>query len=274
MTLWGRRALVIAVVAATLATTQLPAFAAVKPAPAITMRPLVMRAKARYIWTIYHSKKYSKIHSKGTVTGATSGMVLRFYADVFPYASGWQPIAQRVLHNNGTNDYNFTATPALATRYKLELFQDASSTTPLVVTKSTTVYLLANYRHSPIRKCAHPICRQLIRVFVSVPPTTLATEIAKRVYAYFNYTVASHGTPPALQWLYKGIGHLHLTRSRQVAAGQFKYTISFWFRINNDRSRWLLATCSKDTERIDGLNLPGHHGCGSRRVFANTPYIG
>ncbi len=238
------------------------------------MNPMVARTKARYIWVIYHSKKYSKIHAKGEVTGAASGMILRLYASEFPYTSGWQSIAQRVLHHDGTDKYSFTAAPELATRYKLELFRDASSTTPLLVTKSTAVYVLANYYHSPIRKCGHPICRQSIRISVVVPPATLATEIAKRNFAYFNYTVAPHGTPPTPQWLYKGIGHLRITRPRRDADGRFDYKVSFWFRVNNDRSHWLLITCSKNTEPIDGLNLPGHHGCGKWRVFASTRYVG
>src|SRR5579863_3546924 len=97
MAIRGRGMLVIGVVVAALVTVQLPAFARVKPVPAITMKPLVTRTNARYLWVIYHSKKYSKIQAKGTVTGATAGMFLQFYVDEFPYTSGWQPIAHRTL---------------------------------------------------------------------------------------------------------------------------------------------------------------------------------
>lgn len=269
----GRRVLAIAVAAAALATMQLPALARAKPVPGITMRPLVTRTKARYLWVVYHSKKYSTVRAKGTVTGASAGMLLQFYADEFPYTSGWQPIAHRILPHNGTDHYNFTATPTLATKYRLELFQNSSATTPLLTTKSSTVYVLANYHHSSVRKCGHPICRQSIRISVTVPPVTLTTEVTKRVYGYFNYTLATDGVPSVPKWLYRDIGHLRLTRSRKATAIQFDYKFSFWFRTNNDHPRWIGDTCSKDTERIDGLNLPGHHGCGNRRVFA-TSYVG
>jgi hypothetical protein len=236
--------------------------------------PLVSESSPHYIWVIYHSKKYSKIHAKGNVTGAVAGMVLKLYSDEFPYNVGWLPIRQVTFRRTGTDYYNFTDAPTLATRYKLELFANSTSSTLLAVTKATTVYVLANYHYYPIQKCGRPICRLSVHFYVIVPSPVLGAEAVKRVYGYFNYTLARNKKPTPPQWLYQGIGHLRITRSRVVAADRYDYKISFWFKDNQDKDSWTLGFCSKDTERLDGLNLPGHHHCGDRRVSASNQYLG
>jgi hypothetical protein len=259
-----------------LATTQLPALAGTNHTRAAikVTAALASNSTPRYLWVIYRSKKYSKIYVKGYVTNASSGMAVDLYADEFPYTAGWQPIRQVVLHHSGTEHFRFTATPTLATRYRIELFLNTSSSTPLQVKKLKQVYVLANYHYYPVKKCGRPVCRLTVHAYVIVPPSTIRTEVAKRVYGYFNYTIKRNGTPRPPQWLYRGVGHLHVTKPHEVSTDRYDLAIGFWFKLGHDRDRWSLTYCSKDTESVDGLNLPGHHGCGRRRVFDGDEYLG
>jgi hypothetical protein len=59
-----------------------------------------------------------------------------------------------------------------------------------------------------------------------------------------------------------------------MAAGIYRYTFSFSFRIGNDGCAWNWLACVKDTESKDGLGLPGQHGCGARKVSATVDYLG
>jgi hypothetical protein len=59
---------------------------------------------------------------------------------------------------------------------------------------------------------------------------------------------------------------------RLVSATEYKLTYSFSFRIGNDGYAWNWSACWKDTYSKDGLGLPGHHGCGNKRVRANAIY--
>jgi hypothetical protein len=79
--------------------------------------------------------------------------------------------------------------------------------------------------------------------------------------------------PPAPKYLLLGAGDPQVT-TRRVSAAEFDLTISFTYRIGNDGSSWNFNSCDKDTEAVDGIGLPGHHGCGEARIPNSFIYLG
>jgi hypothetical protein len=65
-----------------------------------------------------------------------------------------------------------------------------------------------------------------------------------------------------------------VSKPRRVSAGEYRYTVTFSFRIGNDGYSFGWATCTRDTEPQDGFGLPGHHGCGDKRVLETSRYQG
>ena len=55
----------------------------------------------------------------------------------------------------------------------------------------------------------------------------------------------------------------------------YAVTIKFTFRIGNRGYFYEFNACQPDTEAKDGLNLPGHHGCGTlKEISSKRPYLG
>jgi hypothetical protein len=261
--------------AAVVGAGQVPASAST--APAITIRPVASVTTASKLppFVIYRSAKYSAVRYTGHVTNVTAGMVLRFYAKRFPYSGPWHKIGRKKFRHAGTGHFRFRAAPVLATRYRVELFLNASSRFALAESRVSTVYVLAGYRFSYHKTCGHPVCRLVIHVHVLLPPVTLAAEISKQIVTYFGRTLARHGRrPQPVKWLYRNGGHSQVIGPRQAAAGQIDLTLDFSFRIGRDSSAWSADFCTRNTESRDGLNLPGHHGCGSHRIKNPVRYLG
>jgi hypothetical protein len=61
---------------------------------------------------------------------------------------------------------------------------------------------------------------------------------------------------------------------RKVAADQYDLTLRFSYRIGRDNYSWEADFGAKNTEPADGLGLPGHHGCGNRRISSTIRYLG
>jgi hypothetical protein len=81
--------------------------------------------------------------------------------------------------------------------------------------------------------------------------------------------------PPRPKFLRLGADGAHSTKARRVSANQYQVTITFTFRVGNDSYFWLFFPCQRDSEARDGLNLPGHHGCGTLRVISSKRvYLG
>jgi hypothetical protein len=260
--------------------SQLPAFAAAVPHTiSIGAKSLLPRVTGD-VWVMYQNGAHANAKISGAVTGTTSGEVLRLYAQQFPYKKKPGPLGQPVTMPTGTSTpYSFKVTPTLATRYKVELFADSHAPNPLASSATTTVYVTSTARDSGVRTCnragSRPVCHQTIRQRVIVPASTLRTEISKRWFVYFGLNLSRTGIPPQPKSLRLGAGHAHVSKARRISAGQYAVNITFSFRIGNEGYFWLFNACQKDTEAKDGLNLPGHHGCGVLKVISSKRvYLG
>lgn len=231
------------------------------------------------VWTVYGLGNLARARIHGTVRGAVSGEVARLYAQPFPFTAAPVRVGSAVrLHPGGkanTAGYSFQATPGLATRYHVEVFQDNSATTPLVSTATRIVYVASGFAAtSKVVPCRRPVCQQTISGDVLVPASAMSTEISKPVYAYFGLSFSKTGTPaqPAMLQL---DGGNPTVRTKLLSATEYQIAVTFRFSIGKTGGyNWNWDACTKDTEALDGIGLPGSHGCGDKTIPNQVSYIG
>jgi serine/threonine protein kinase len=227
------------------------------------------------VYVVYKYGNQASARISGQIKGVTSGEVAQLYAQQFPYRRAPVPAGSVILHPSAkTATYSFRVTPALATRYKVELFPDSAATSPLATSPTRTVYVTLTALSGDGQTCRRPVCQESLPSHVFVPAAALRTELAKPWYPYFNLSLAPSKEPPSPKTLLLGAGSPHVTASRQVAPGEFELTVTFSFRIGNDAYHWNWTMCAKDTEASDGLGLPGSHGCGAKNIQASQSYLG
>ncbi len=227
------------------------------------------------VYVVYHGSKLANAQVYGTIRKAASGEVAQLYAQPFPYHHAPTQVGSVILHPAGTTaSYEFQVTPALATRYRVELLPSSTASAPLGTSAMATIYVVIGGASEYAQTCGRPVCHESLFTDNYVPPSALQTEMSKPWYAYFGVNLSSGKEPPPPQWLTLGAGSGHFAAARRIAADEFSETVTFSFRIGNDAYDWQWTTCSKDTEAADGIGLPGHHGCGAGRVLSSAPYLG
>ena len=83
-----------------------------------------------------------------------------------------------ILHPAGTTaSYEFQVTPALATRYRVELFQSSTASAPIGTSAMATIYVVIGGASEYAQTCA---ARSAIVLFTDnyVPPSALQTEMS------------------------------------------------------------------------------------------------
>jgi serine/threonine-protein kinase len=248
------------------------------PAPRPASFPITATSDATpvngQVWVTYQAGKDADAQIRGEIKSTASGEVARLYAQPFPYRSAPAPAGSQDLRPAGlTTRYAFQVRPSLATRYTVELFRSSTATTPLASSASQTVYVSKNWTWSKPQSCNSSTCREMIKLRVLVPSSALKSELTQKVYPYFGLELGRIQEPAAPEWLQLGAGDPHVT-TRQVSADEFDMTISFSFRIGNHAFAWNWNACQMDTEALDGLGLPGHHGCGDQRIPTSPNYLG
>jgi hypothetical protein len=258
------------------AAPQLASSAATRVAPTISIKARSELPKITGdVLVIYKSRKFGPAHVTGTVSGATSGQVLRLYARQFPFKKAAAPVGSPVTITGSPQPYSFLVKPTLATRYTAELFATSTSTTPLATSATDIVYVAANTAaHGPRPlHCSLGTCHQTWRLTTVVPASALRTEMHKRWFVYFGIRFSRTGSllPKSLRL---GAGHPVLSAPRRVNGHEYAVTLKFTFHVSGPY-RYQFFPCQKDTEAKDGLNLPGHHGCGTLKVISRTRlYLG
>jgi serine/threonine protein kinase len=227
------------------------------------------------VYVVYNAGNDSSATLSGQIPHVTSGEVAQLYAQQFPYDSAPTRAGSAVLNPSGsTAAYSFQVTPTLATRYKVELFQNSSETTPLASSPNTTVYVAVAAITPSSQTCARPVCTETLTSHVYVPPPALKTEMAKRWYTYFNLVLAPVVEPAPPTLLLLGDGNPHVDPSTQIAPNEYQFVVTFQFTIGTNAYYWRWTKCTIDTEAQDGIGLPGSHGCGAPSTNANQSYLG
>jgi len=271
--------LAVAALAGGIVVGYVPTIASAAPTPQIGIAaksPLTGVTKATgYVLVVFSAGKFSKATISGSITNGTAGEIAKLYAQQFPFKKPAAPIGAPItLSTTGTSRYSFTVTPTFATHYKVKLF--ASNGTTLLTTSSTVTVYDADLGlgFTGFKPCHRPVCHETLHFKIVVPPSALHSEMARKWYFYFGIRLSTTGEPPAPKTLRLGAGHAHLLSTRKVNGHEYAVSWTYTFRIGNDGYHWLPNLCQRDIESKDGLNLPGHHGCGNKRIRANLAYLG
>jgi len=212
----------------------------------------------------------------GQVKGATSGEIVRLYARQFPFTAAPVPAGSLTLHPAGsTATYSFRVTPALATRYQVELSRNSATAKPLASSIATTIYVVAIPQRVGAPGCGgRPVCHLTETHLVFVPPSALRTEMSKSWYSYLGLNLSSSGTPPDPASLQLGAGNPVIGTPQLIAANGFSVTITYTFNVGPGGYHFHSTLCTKDTEAQDGIGLPGSHGCGNGSIPGSYAYLG
>jgi hypothetical protein len=258
---WRRIAPVVAAGGLIAGMGAIPAEAASPAAYSITIAAKVAYPTVTHDdLVLYQFRGFDTAVIHGTITGATAGDVATLLAKPFGathYAATGKPIALSAA----SSSYAFTVEPSLATAYRVQVTTgavvDATSATQTVY-----VVVVAAQASKITEKCSRtPLhCTESFKIETKVPSRAYADEAGKHVYFYLaigyphppnTYTLSAKSTA---------------SKARRVNAGEFEMTLTFYVPLRNTTGHWLTTFCTKDTESRDGLGLPGHHGCGSKKV--------
>jgi serine/threonine-protein kinase len=251
------------------------------PAPPVATVPISVTSQTPAVtgdvYVIYQDGKYSSAEVSGELSAAANGEVARLYAQQFPFTNAPAVVSSVIVRPAaGTVRYAFAVTPALATRYQVELFRSGSAAEPVAVSAVKTVYVGPHLSLAQVPQCyGGPVCSESEAANILVPPSTLPTEMSKTPYMYFGLNLTKTGKAPEPKWLSLGAGHSLVVGTQQVSADEFQIATAFSFTVGRHHSydfSWNI--CLKDSEAEDGIGLPGHHGCGDPRIPYSATYLG
>jgi serine/threonine protein kinase len=228
------------------------------------------------VYVVYLDGKDASAEISGEIGKATNGEVAELYAQQFPYKNAPTLAGSVIFHPAGTTaGYEFPVTPALATRYRVELFRNSTSSAPFASSASVTIYVSINERIGSSEYCLRPVCTESTSVTFLVPPSGLKAEMAKPLKLYFGVNLSKGAqVPPEPQWLMLGAGHGVVIGTQLISSDEFIENVNFSFRLGSDAYHAVWDMCFQDTEAADGVGLPGHHGCGNPRVLRTADYLG
>jgi hypothetical protein len=202
----------------------------------------------------------------GKVTNASSGDEATLTAEPFG-AKSFKAVGTPVAltpNSAGVARYSFNVSPSLATQYKVQVSGTNTATSGVA-----SVYVTEGGRITDIK--AHASGKKIsfsFRLYIELPPSALNTEIGKH---WYEYLAVGYPNFPKYASLSKSAT---VSKAKKVKAGEYYRTFSYSFRARNDKANPDPIECVKDTESRDGLGLPGHHGCGAKRVLTSPLYLG
>ncbi|HEX3492373.1 MAG TPA: hypothetical protein VHU92_23715 [Streptosporangiaceae bacterium] len=211
---------------------------------------------------------------RGVVSGAHRGDKATLLYEHFgarSYAKG----GSVTLGSGSSAPYSFQVRPEIATSYKIQVTGSGLGAVPDSPVRTVFVEALGSITGP--RSCsrpARPVCHIRLRLFVNVPVSAYRKEAGKHWYLYAGLRLARHRTPPAPRTLTLS-PTASASRPQRKHLYQFVITLRYRFRIGrHDGFSWRVNFCTRDSESRDGLGLPGHHGCGNKRISARTSYLG
>jgi hypothetical protein len=216
-------------------------------------------------------RNYDVATVSGGVTGAQIDDVATLLAEPFGTTS-FTATASVTLNPTGTGatPYSFAVKPSVATRYEVQV---TTGTTVDATSSVQTVYVTEWTGGGKfVTKCSHGRCTSTWKYYEELPPSARGTEMAKRQYLYFTLDTKLPKFPR-----YIGLARsAAISKARKLAADEFYITLRYSYstHLRNPNRDVLYLICSKDSESKDGLGLPGHHGCGLRRIRTVAPYWG
>lgn len=193
----------------------------------------------------------------GQVAGAIAGDVVTLLAKPFG-AKLFAPVGTATL-SSGSQPYSFKVRPTAATAYEARV---TTGTNVYATSTTQTVYVLLPDRYVNLKpKCSRTRCTATTKAYSRVPTSAYRSESEKHAYLYA--AIGYPRVPKAYTLTTSG----KVSRPRKISANTFEVTVTWYIVLSRHHSTyWILTFCRKDTESRDGMNLPGHHGCGNRKV--------
>jgi hypothetical protein len=209
----------------------------------------------------------------GKITGAAAGDRATLRAKPFGRAR-YHQVGKPVTLKSGSARYSFRVSPRLATAYQVAVTAPGS-TTWLAISRARYVYVEGLGRITGKQACTtRPVCHIKLRLFVTIPPVTHRRESHKHWFLYSRLRLARSHKPPPPRFL-KLDHSATASRPQHRHPFQFAVTLRFRFRIGRHAAyRWRVNFCTRDSEKADGLGLPGHHGCGDKVIRTRKRYLG
>ena len=116
------------------------------------------------MYVMYLGGKQANAEVYGEIRKAENGEVAELYAQQFPYQHAATQVGSVILHPTGTAaSYEFQVTPTLATRYRVELFQSSTSSTPFATSGNVTIYVILGRMTGSTAACSRPVCREALQ---------------------------------------------------------------------------------------------------------------
>jgi len=253
----------------------LPALAAGAQAPTVTVTIGAKSALKKItgeVLVVFRAGKFSRATISGRISGALAGDVATLLARPFPYKKPPAAIGSPIsLTGASPEPYSFQVTPGIATRYRVVV---SAGGTQVGASPVQTIYLADNMNGVARKRCGRPVCHQRLRLFTILPAAAFKSISAKHLFFYFGLSLSASGVPPVPRFL-RLDPQARITRARRISGTEFEQIITWSFRVGNNGFNWIWVACTKDTVAKDGMGLPGHHGCGARRLRTRTlGYLG
>jgi hypothetical protein len=222
---------------------------------------------------VYGQKGLQNATIGGTVTGASAGDVVTLLAEPFK-ATHYSRVGTPLTLTSSTQLYSFSVRPTLATKYKAQV---TTGTAIDATSKVQSVYVaLAQVlvRNGAHEKCGRTECSLTVKTRTLVPGSAYRTETTKHWYLYLAVN-RSHGAPSTRAPKYLPLSTTSSTsKARKVGASSYYLTWTFRWLTRGEHTYPIPNACTKDAVTKDGLGLPGHHGCGAKKVRSNVIYLG
>jgi hypothetical protein len=220
--------------------------------------------------------RYDQVAISGSVSQSTAGQVAALFAQPFPYKATPKMVAgQSVTLPTSTTpvSYKFKATPTIATKYTVEVLPSSTTSSPVVATSPTTPVYVVTFQTARLSKCGRPVCHETLTVYTHLPNSAYRSESTKKSYFYFGLRLSKTGKPSFPRWLYLD-KKASISKARRVSSTEFKNTIKWSFRVGNDGYAFAINFCAKNSESRDGINLPGTHSCGVKKIRSTISFLG
>jgi hypothetical protein len=223
----------------------------------------------------YQYKAHDTAQISGQVSGGSPGEVATLLAQPFPYVSPFLQAGPPVRISGPAQEYSFTVQPVLATRYEVQVSRAGDPGIVLATSPAQAVYVSRQVTFGSYSKtCARPVCMLVVRAYVTTPPLSYQTEAAKRWYTYVALKLSRNREPKPATSLALDAKAV-VSPVSQVSDNEFEVTARLSVTIGHtDGYYWDVNMCLQDSYLIDGIGVPGAHGCGGPSIISQPSYLG
>jgi hypothetical protein len=222
------------------------------PALGAPTRPVAARARP-------HVVSYREPVTISGHATRSRGVPVSLEVDRFPFASGPAEVSRQRTGRRGA--YSFHQRPSHAARYRVALAHHPSEASRVV-----RVYVEPRVSRLRCNLCgasSHHRREHTLRFAFRLvyPADTFGTESAKPVYFYYGQRTGSAEPPKRLRLA-------EIVEQRELPHHRTGVVITHRVRLSR-LYRFALVACTRTSERVDGLGLPGapgSHGCGDHTI--------